>query len=209
MRRVDRFPALLENGALRRSFCLIDHHPVPEERDPQPAPDNDPMGAFLKRIDLRMERQNRRMLHNLTAWAEILDALGWRVALWLPGREPMLSTKAREWASEQSALPMEWEEITARLTNTPPARQLIQTAQVRVWAEAEGNGTGDPDPFGALTKRETEVLGWLREGKTGPEIAIILGCARRTVESHVARLYKKLGVSHRAGLLFNSAPTVR
>lgn len=36
---------------------------------------------------LQMEKQNRRMLVDLTAWAEILDALGWNVAL----RRPAIS----------------------------------------------------------------------------------------------------------------------
>ncbi len=43
-----------------------------------------------------MERQNRRLLANLTAWAEILDALGWSVALCLPGQEPLLSVNDAE-----------------------------------------------------------------------------------------------------------------
>ncbi|HTH49823.1 MAG TPA: response regulator [Candidatus Limnocylindria bacterium] len=50
-----------------------------------------------------------------------------------------------------------------------------------------------------LTPREAEVLFWLSEGKSNPEIATILGSARRTVEKHVERILEKLGVEHRAG----------
>jgi DNA-binding CsgD family transcriptional regulator len=59
---------------------------------------------------------------------------------------------------------------------------------------------GKPKGASALTPREAEVLRWLREGKTNEEISIILGCARRTVEGHGLRLYRKLGISNRAGV---------
>ena len=49
-----------------------------------------------------------------------------------------------------------------------------------------------------LTPREAEVLFWLSEGKSNPEIATILGSARRTVEKHVERILEKLGVEHRS-----------
>ncbi|MES2657126.1 MAG: helix-turn-helix transcriptional regulator [Verrucomicrobiota bacterium] len=163
-------------------------------------------GDFLRKIDLRLERENQRMLANLMAWAGILDALGWNVALLLPGREPVMSPKAREWAAKQVEVPFSQEAVSACLSESPPARYLVCSCHVRVWADAEPESDGDvkqsaPVP---LTKREREVLGWLREGKTGPEIAIILGCACRTVESHVARLYRKLGVHQRTHLLFQT-----
>ena len=56
-----------------------------------------------------------------------------------------------------------------------------------------------------LTKREAEVLAWLREAKTGPEIAIILGCSPRTVESHIAQIYHKLDIHHRGQILFRAS----
>jgi DNA-binding CsgD family transcriptional regulator len=48
-----------------------------------------------------------------------------------------------------------------------------------------------------LTKREAEVLYWISEGKTNPEIAIILKAAPETVKKHAANLYAKLGVPTR------------
>ena len=48
-----------------------------------------------------------------------------------------------------------------------------------------------------LTRRETEVLAWVAEGKTSGEIASILGMAGRTVEKHLERIYPKLGVETR------------
>lgn len=43
----------------------------------------------------------------------------------------------------------------------------------------------------ALTQRERDVFHWMREGKRNSEIAIILGCAPRTVEKHVENILNK------------------
>ena len=48
-----------------------------------------------------------------------------------------------------------------------------------------------------LTEREAEVLYWVANGKTSPEIAIILGSALKTVKKHLQRVYEKLGVETR------------
>ncbi len=53
-----------------------------------------------------------------------------------------------------------------------------------------------------LTPREAEVLLWVAEGKTNPEIALILGNRPSTVRTHLERVFAKLGVEtrHAAGL---------
>jgi DNA-binding NarL/FixJ family response regulator len=48
-----------------------------------------------------------------------------------------------------------------------------------------------------LTPRETEVAGWLSQGKTNPEIAIILQTRPRTIEKHMEKILEKLGVENR------------
>ena len=48
-----------------------------------------------------------------------------------------------------------------------------------------------------LTAREAEVLYWITEGKTNPEIGIILDASPDTVKKHAANLYAKLGVPTR------------
>jgi non-specific serine/threonine protein kinase len=55
---------------------------------------------------------------------------------------------------------------------------------------------GAPSP--GLTRREREVLGLLVTGLTDPQIAEALFIGERTVNSHVARIYGKLGVRSRA-----------
>lgn len=48
-----------------------------------------------------------------------------------------------------------------------------------------------------LTRREAEALAWVAQGKTNPEIGIILGASPRTVGKHLERIYQKLGVENR------------
>lgn len=48
-----------------------------------------------------------------------------------------------------------------------------------------------------LSNRESEILGWVAQGKTNPVISMILGISRRTVQKHLERIYIKLGVENR------------
>lgn len=48
-----------------------------------------------------------------------------------------------------------------------------------------------------LTHRESEILNWVAQGKTNPEIGTILGISPRTVQKHLERVYKRLGVENR------------
>ncbi len=51
--------------------------------------------------------------------------------------------------------------------------------------------------FLGLSPRESEILIWVAQGKTNPEIGMILGIIRRTVQKHLERIYIKLGVENR------------
>ena len=58
----------------------------------------------------------------------------------------------------------------------------------------------EPEVFSdapALTGRQAEVLRWVREGKATKEIARQLGLAVPTVKTHLAALYRQLGVRNR------------
>jgi two-component system response regulator DegU len=52
-----------------------------------------------------------------------------------------------------------------------------------------------------LTRRELEILGLIRDGKSNKEIADVLGKSVRTVETHRFNIMKKLEVSNIAELL--------
>jgi len=49
-----------------------------------------------------------------------------------------------------------------------------------------------------LSKRESEVLLWSKEGKSYWEISVILNISERTVKFHLSNIYGKLGVSNRS-----------
>jgi DNA-binding NarL/FixJ family response regulator len=55
-------------------------------------------------------------------------------------------------------------------------------------------------PLG-LSSREAEVLYWIAEGKTHPEIATILGAALRTVHKHAENIYRKLNLENRSAAM--------
>jgi len=50
-----------------------------------------------------------------------------------------------------------------------------------------------------LTRRETEVLAQAMTGKSNVEIGLAIGMSPRTVQTHLARVYERLGVNSRTG----------
>ncbi|MEX0331198.1 MAG: response regulator transcription factor [Puniceicoccaceae bacterium] len=56
-----------------------------------------------------------------------------------------------------------------------------------------------------LTPKEAEVLYWMAQGKTSPEIATILESAPNTVKKHAQRIYQKLGVENRTAAAMRAA----
>ncbi|MFK3738596.1 LuxR C-terminal-related transcriptional regulator [Massilia sp. TN1-12] len=56
-------------------------------------------------------------------------------------------------------------------------------------------------PARSLSARETEIVGWLREGKSNEEMGRILGISALTVKNHLQRIYRTLGVTNRAHAL--------
>ena len=48
-----------------------------------------------------------------------------------------------------------------------------------------------------LTGRQAQVLAWLAQGKTNPEIAAILAISPNTVARHVEAIFAELGVETR------------
>jgi DNA-binding NarL/FixJ family response regulator len=48
-----------------------------------------------------------------------------------------------------------------------------------------------------LTARESEVLLWVAQGKSNPEISTILGTAENTIKKHLQHIFEKIGVDNR------------
>jgi DNA-binding CsgD family transcriptional regulator len=60
-----------------------------------------------------------------------------------------------------------------------------------------------------LSQREAQILSFIGEGKTGPEIALLLAIGHDTVRKHTSKVLDKLGVETRtaaAKLAFDSTP---
>ena len=51
----------------------------------------------------------------------------------------------------------------------------------------------------ALTEREAEVIGLLARGLRTRQVARLLGISAKTADHHVQNVYRKIGVSTRAG----------
>jgi DNA-binding CsgD family transcriptional regulator len=162
------------------------------------------MEDFLIRLDEKLRQRNERLIKKLRAWGELLDAAGWCVALDCPGEGVWVSGNAERDLQRTGGVPATWLELMEGI----PKESVHHSGDgVLVWSGST-MASAVLDLMGTLTRRESEVMSWLREGKTGHEIAIILGCATRTVEKHLANLYRKLGVTNRAAVILKvSNPT--
>jgi DNA-binding CsgD family transcriptional regulator len=76
--------------------------------------------------------------------------------------------------------------------------------------------SASPEQLGklGLTRRESEVLYWMLEGKTDPEIAEILSqsgrvVSFRTINNHVASIFTKLKVHNRTGACVKAVEELR
>ena len=75
------------------------------------------------------------------------------------------------------------------------ARRALRTLGVRLPAVRRDRRAADP-----LSRRELEVAGLVAKGLTNAEIAEQLVLSVRTVETHLAHIYGRLGISSRAAL---------
>ncbi|MGW3651227.1 helix-turn-helix transcriptional regulator [Streptomyces sp. NPDC000878] len=90
----------------------------------------------------------------------------------------------------------------SRLASEGGARLLAGLAE-RVRPAVFGDPSGISEPIGGLTEltaREREIAELVAEGLTSQAIATRLYLSPRTVEGHIARVYRKTGVSSRAAL---------
>lgn len=77
-------------------------------------------------------------------------------------------------------------------------RLIVRGSQYLLILEERGTASVAKD-FAALglSTRESEILGWVAQGKTNPEISMIPGISHRTVQKHLEQIYIKLGVENR------------
>ncbi len=84
--------------------------------------------------------------------------------------------------------------VKARLRRAEAAATVVAKS-------ANGSSSAEPQPAAleslGLTPREAEILFWVAQGKTNPEIATILGIGLTTVKKHLESTFAKLGVENR------------
>lgn len=59
-------------------------------------------------------------------------------------------------------------------------------------------GLARPQTGGHITERERQILRWLREGLSNPQIGETLGISALTVKNHVQKILRKLNAANRA-----------
>lgn len=81
----------------------------------------------------------------------------------------------------------------------------LHLALHRMLPSCEGRNGAELAPTILLSKREIQVLHWVRNGKTNQEIGQILGISAPTVKNHLQKIMRKLNVSNRAQAVGKSA----
>lgn len=108
-----------------------------------------------------------------------------------------IATAMGEARPHRAALPTS--EITSHILAEASAGRLdrkVADAVLQAMGTAE---RAPPSPSPQLTERELEVARLVARGNTNRGIGAELGISARTVQIHVAHIYKKIGVSSRAG----------
>lgn len=169
-----------------------------------PGVDHCPGGeGFLEALDEKLRLRNDRLRERLYAWAMILDTLGWCVACQPAGGALWLGEHARTELGRSEGDAPSWDELLDHVAGRSTDDVHLRSEGILLWSPPRQE-MPQGVPHASLTRREHDVLLWLRQGKTGPEIAVILDCAVRTVEKHISNLYQKLGVKRRAELILRN-----
>ena len=113
-----------------------------------------------------------------------------------------LTTAGLDGSAHLAAALTEFERLGAR------ADAARCRGELRATGRAVSNGRGRPAYGRDLSPREHEVLELVTRGHTNREIATTLYLSERTVEGHVARVLRKLGLRNRRDLwTTRSAPS--
>jgi len=95
---------------------------------------------------------------------------------------------------DHPALPRRF--LSVRLFTNPSSHSTV----LLHLEESGAKGPSALIPLG-LSNREAEVLFWIAEGKTHPEIAAILGTSVRTIHKHAENIYRKLNLENRSAAM--------
>jgi len=133
-------------------------------------------------------------------------------------RSEYLPSPLREWTQQQldrlnraSALPCSLQPfVIARGERTLTIR-LVRNGVNFLLVFDEANAACTMEQFASLglSRRESEILSWVVQGKTNPEIGTILSISPRTVQKHLEHIYSRLGVENRHAAIVTSMAMMR
>jgi DNA-binding CsgD family transcriptional regulator len=147
---------------------------------------------------LRATTKARQWLASYFGWPRrgSTRCLPERLGRWL--RHEMGKRSARD-AVAHPAVPFSIEHGEGALV----VRAMVRNDQVLLLLDERPRPTGHDRVFLpalrslGLSSREREVLSWVAQGKTNPEIGTILALSVRTVQTHLDHIYRKLDVQTR------------
>lgn len=85
----------------------------------------------------------------------------------------------------------------AAVSKRAPVSRIVDVIRRAAAGQAQRGARADRAPHDRLSSRERQVLALLTQGRTNREMADALGIAVRTTTSHIASIYRKLGVHGR------------
>lgn len=118
---------------------------------------------------------------------------------------PRLAELVQAGRSSQVAITSALGELTIRVV-----ADAASDVPVMVLFE-ERRPLGDYAPLRSLglSEREAEVLYWISQGKSNPEIGVIIGAAAGTVKKHAENIFAKLGVEGRSTAMLTALDVLR
>jgi transcriptional regulator EpsA len=105
----------------------------------------------------------------------------------------VLSARGQRWTEEHRACL----ELMLPYLHSTYLRVLHTEREMRV-PPAAAHGLSFGEAYSPITKRERQILAWVREGKSNLEIGAVLGISPLTVKNHVQKILRKLGAANRA-----------
>lgn len=141
--------------------------------------------------------RNGNILHTNARAGDLLQRFFGRDSSWkavLPA--PLLTWLRRQWGSDpQPAVPMQAEAGGSTLLIR--SATLADDRFIILLQESDLDQKTRRLQILGLSPREAEVLHWIGEGKSNPDIGTILGISSRTVGKHLESIFKKIDVDTR------------
>lgn len=102
-------------------------------------------------------------------------------------------------AHQQDILPDYTQKLLTAFANQPPPN--IPPVQEQISSASQSHQAPIPNLIEPLTDRESEILHLVAAGLKNSDIAERLSITIGTVKRHIANIYGKLGVTHRAAAI--------